>query len=140
MKPTKLFPAEHVVVIYHHTPELGLSLKDILEPSYWVHVAPQLRVGHRIEIMAPDGDWWAMLIVRAVGRTEAVVQELQYVKLGEPTAKVKGEENPYKIVWRGPARKFGIVRKSDKEVVKDEFQVREHAEKWLKNHLKNMAA
>lgn len=138
MKPTKLLLAEHAVASYFHSPEFGVTIADVLDPEYWSHVAPQLRVGHEIRIMAGDGSWWALLLVRAVGRTEAVVQDLIYKELGNaPDASVTDSE--FDVVWRGPARKFGVVRKSDKAVVKDEFVVREHAEKWLKGHLVSMA-
>lgn len=140
MKPTKLFPVEHNVVVYHHTPEFGLNIEDMVKPDYWSHVAKQLRIGHRIEVMAADGAYWAMLIVRAVGRTEAVVQALQHVELGSPAEKIKGDDNPYEVKWRGPTKKFGVVRKSDNEVVRDEFPVREDAERWLKNHMQSLAA
>lgn len=139
IKPTKLHTAEHSVVVYHHCPEEGVTLADVIKSDYWTHVAPQLRIGHRIEIMAPDGAWWAMLLVRAVGRHEAVVQALQHVVLGQ-AAEVSPADVPYEIKWRGPARQFGVIRKSDGEVIKDQFAVREHAALWLTNHMRSMAA
>lgn len=139
MKPTKLFPAEHSVVVYHHNPEFGVSLEDTLKPEYWAHVAKQLRVGHRIEMMASDGSWWAMLIVRAAGSHDAVLQALQHVPLGKAIDPVI-EDSPYEVKWRGPSRKFGVVRKEDGEVIKDEFDVREAAAKWMANHMKSLAA
>lgn len=139
MKPTKLFSAEHAVVVYYHAPEFGVSLDDTLKPDYWTHVAKSLRVGHRIEMMAADGSWWAMLLVRAVGRHEAVVQALQHVELGEPVS-VEIADSAYEIKWRGPARKYGIVRKSDGEVIREDIPVKEQAVQWLQNHMKSMAA
>lgn len=138
MKPTKLHIAEHSVVVYFHAPEFGVSLDDMLKSDYWTHVAPQLRVGHRVEVLSADGSWWAMLIVRAVGRHEAVVQALQHVVLGD-AEDIAAEDMPYKVMWRGPAKKFGVVRKSDGEVIRDEFPVKEQAMKWLKNHMQSMA-
>ena len=139
MKPTKIFPAEHTVIVYHHSPEFGISLEDCLKPDYWTHVTKSLRVGHRIEILSADGSWWAMLIVRSVGRHDAVVQDLSYVELGE-AVEAATEQSPYEIKWRGPAKKFGVVRKSDGEVIHDEFTVKEDAIRWMKNHLKSLAA
>lgn len=137
--PTKLTPADYAVTVYFHSPEFGVSLKDIQKPEYWVHVARQLRPGHRIEVLASDETYWAMLIVRAVGRTEAVVQVLQEVKLGKSEAPADAE-SPFEIKWRGPTKKFSAVRKSDGAVVKEDMQTREQADQWLKNHLKTMAA
>lgn len=139
MKPTKIFPAEHTVVVYHHSPEFGVTLDDVLKPDYWTHVAPSLRVGHRIELLAADGSWWAMLIVRAVGRHDAVVQALSKVDLGEHEPALT-EDSPYEVKWRGPAKKFGVVRKADSEVIRDEFPVKEQAIQWMQNHMKSLAA
>jgi len=138
MKPTKLHPAEHAVIVYSHTPEVGVPLEELLKPDYWTHVCPQLRQGYRIEVLAGDGSWWAMLLVRAVGRHEAMVQALSHVVLGEVVEPVV-QDIPYEVRWRGPAKKFGVVRKTDGEVMKDEFPVREHAAKWLNNHIQSMA-
>lgn len=138
MKPTKLQLAEHTIIGYFHSPEFGVTIGDVLRPDYWAHVAPQLRVGHEIRVMAGDGSWWALLLVRAVGRTEAVVQDLIYKELGAaPDQDVA--ESDFEIAWRGPARKFGVLRKSDKAVVRDEFAVREQAEAWLKGHLVSLS-
>lgn len=138
MKPTKLDPAEFSVTVYAHTPEIGVDLETLLQPDYWTHVASKLRPGYRIEVLAGDGGWWAMLLVRAVGRHEAIVQCLQHVVLGD-AQEVTASDMPYEVKWRGPARKFGIVRKADGEVIKDEFPVRELAAKWLNNHMLSMA-
>jgi hypothetical protein len=139
MKPTKLQIAEHEVVCYYHCPEIDTGLSDVLKSDYWTHVTKSLRVGHRIEVLAADGSWWAMLIVRAVGSHDAVVQELQHVELGSQV-EAKVTDSPYEVKWRGPARKFGVLRKEDGEIIRDEFQVKEHAVKWLKNHMRNLAA
>jgi len=139
MKPTSILAAEHAVVVYFHSPESGVGLDDILKPDYWTHVATRLRPGHRIEVLSDDGTYWAMLIVRAVGKHEAYVQALQHVALGQP-AVAAGPESPFEVKWRGPARRFGVIRKTDKEIIKEDFQLREHAELWVKNHMNSMAA
>lgn len=139
MKPTKLLLAEHALVLWHHVPEFGVTFDALLERGYWAHVAKSLRVGHRIEVMAPDGAWWGNLLVRAVGPNEAAVQPLQFVQLGAAET-VASADMPYEVKWRGPARQFGVVRKDDGSVVKDGFQIKEDAARWAVNHLKAMAA
>lgn len=140
MKPLKLQPVEHHVVCYHHKPEPGVTIADVLKPDYWTHVAPQLRIGYRVEVMAEDGAWWAMLLVRAVGQHEAVLQALQHVTLGAEAPTVDLDGSAYEVKWAGPSAQFRIVRKSDSEVIKDKFPIREAAEEWLAKHLLNMAA
>lgn len=139
MKPTKLFTAEHTVVVYHHAPESGVTIKDVLKPDYWTHVAPSLRTGHRIEILSADASWWAMLIVRATGRHEAIVQALQHVELGASET-IKSQGVGYEVKWLGGSKKHGVIRTSDDEIIKDEFAVKEAAVKWMNNHIKSLAA
>jgi hypothetical protein len=138
MKPTVLQPAEYSVTSYSHTPSAGEGIEDALKPEYWSHVASSLRVGNRIELLSEDGSWWAMLIVRAASKTDAVVQALQYVPLGADAVDLG--DAPYEVRWRGPKAKFGVVRKSDAEVMRDGFAVREHAEAWMVSHLRTLAA
>lgn len=139
MKPTKLALAEHTVVTYYHVPEFETSFEDVLEPDYWAHVAPSLRQGHRIELLSADGSWWAMLLVRAAGKHEAIVQELQHVELGK-SVQPEIESAAFEVKWRGPSRKFGVIRVSDGAVVKEDIQTKEGAAKWLSNYVQNLAA
>lgn len=139
MIPTKLQQAEHEVVCYYHYPDTGTTLEDVLQPEYWSHVARNLRTGHRVEIFAADGSYWAMLIVRAAGTRDAVVQTLQHVELG-PQSDIVVAPSAYEVKWRGPSKKWGVVRREDNEVIRDEFAVKEQAAKWMKNHIQSLAA
>lgn len=139
MKPTSLALAEHACTVYYHSPEYGITIEDICKPSYWNHVARNLRPGNRIEVFAPDGQWWAMIIVRSASSIEASVAVLQHVSFNA-AAVVREQESPYEVKWRGPTAKWSIVRKSDGSVVMDELQSKEIAEQKMKNHAKAMAA
>lgn len=139
MKPTKLLMAEQSVVVYHHVPQESVSLKDMQKPEYWTHVTLQLRAGYRIEVFAPDGTWWAMLIVRAVGARDAVVGVLNHVKLGEEVDSIPAD-SPLEVKWKGPHKKFAVLRKADGEILRDELQTKEAAHQWAGNHLRSLAA
>ncbi len=139
MKPTFLHESKHAVVVYHHSPEFGVPFEDLLRPEYWSHVAAKLRPGYRVEVMAADGSYWGMLLCRAASRTEAIMAPLQFKEIAG-AVEIENAEVPYMAKWRGPTAKWSVVRKADKTVVKDSFQVREHAENWIKNALKAVAA
>lgn len=139
MKPTRLQLAEHTSRLFSHTPKPGVSFDDLLDPDYWTHVAPQMQVGNRIDVMAPDLSWWGQLLVRDVGRRDAVVHKMIYVEMGEAESAMTTED-PYEVKWRGPARKFSVIRRSDKEVIRDEFEMKEQALRWIKNHMQSLAA
>lgn len=138
MKPTRLQLAEHQTAVYYHVPEIGVTMEDLTAVSYWAHVAHTLRPGNRIEVLSAMGDWWAMLIVRSVGKHEAAVTPLQIVKLGEAEA-ITPPDALYTVVWRGPSAMWCVETK-DGDRIKDKVQTREIAEQWVKNHEKAMAA
>jgi hypothetical protein len=137
MKPTLLSAAEFAVTTYFHIASVGTAPDEVTDPEYWAHVAALLRTGNRVEVLAEDGAWWGMLIVRAAGATDAQVQWLSLVPLGQESADL--DTSPYEVKWRGPKALWGVVRKSDAAVLQDKFPVREQAEEWLLGHLKAMA-
>ena len=139
MKPTRLQLAEHVTTTHHHTPELGIAIEDVCKPSYWANVARQMRPGDKIELLSPMGDWWALLIVRNVGKVEAAVSVLFHKVLDSAPA-ITAPESPYEVRYRGPTVRFSVLRKDNQSVVKEHFQTKEEAEMWVKNHEKAMAA
>lgn len=139
MKPTSLSAAEFAVTSYFHAPAVGVSPDQVADPDYWAHVASTLRPGNRIEVLAEDGGWWGMLLVRAAGATDAAVQWLSLVPLGRE-AEGALQDASYEVKWRGPKALWGVLRKSDGAVLQDKFAVREAAEEWLMGHMKTMAA
>ncbi len=138
MKPTRLPQANHVIISYAHTPEYGISIDEVLKPEYWSHVAKSLRPGYVVFVTAADMSWRAELMVRDVTRNEALMGVVSHVKFGA-AVDLDVDEMPYELKWRGPARKFSVLRKTDGDILKDEFPTKELASEWAKNHMKAMA-
>lgn len=139
MKPTRLLQATHEIVTYAHSPEYGVDLDTVMKPEYWSHVAQLLRPGYVVVVTAADMSWRAELMVRAAGRNEALMGLVSHVEFGEVEEPMP-EGLPFEVKWRGPARKFGVIRKVDSEVLRDEFVTKEAASQWLRNHMKAVAA
>lgn len=135
MKPTKLFSAEHSVIVWHYTVPEGVSPDDLVTPEFWTHVAGQLRQGHRIEVSAIDGTWWGMLYVRHASKGEARVQFLQRVDLGDVEA-LPSAESPFEAKWRGPQVRWSVIRKSDGEVIKEHLPEKADALRYIANKLR----
>lgn len=138
MKPTDIKTIDFEVQVWSHVAEVGVGLEDILKPDYWTHVASRFKPGSRIDVQSADGSWYALLIVRAASRLEAITQALIYTELGAATP-VTSEESPYEVKWRGPAKRFGVIRKEDGGVMIDELQTKESAAQWLKNHIASLS-
>lgn len=139
-KPTRLTAVDHCRIIYDHIVEDGTTLKDILAPAYWQHVAQKLKAWDRIEVRWPDGTRYVELMVRATGRVEAYVQVMHDIALGDEVEEIVDEASPFEVKWKGPKYKFAVVRRTDGETVKAEFQTKGHAAKWIAGHMKSMAA
>lgn len=136
MKPVNLNAFDHSVRVFEHIPEYGVSMEQIMEPSYWVHVARILRPGYEIVVTAPDMSWRGRIMVRGVNSNEVYLGLMSFVSFVD--AKDDASFGNYEIKWRGPKARFGVVRKDDGTVIKDGFEVREAAEKWLKENILNM--
>lgn len=137
MKPTQIFTAENSNVVFYLPVEPGTTIEDVLAPEFWAHVSRRMSPGNRIEIFAQD--FWAMLIVRSAGKVDAVVQVLQHVELGDAKA-ATATGSLYDVVWRSPTRKWGVIRISDKAVVKEDIQTKEQALEWVKNRANDKQA
>lgn len=124
--------AEYIRRVWCASPEQGVTVEDMLVPSFWAHVAKQLRAGDRIEVVAKDGAWFAELFVRSASDNGAKVAVLRAVKLTEEVLAVESED--YEIKYRGNA-KWSVVRKSDKAVLADGQETKEQAAEWLADHL-----
>lgn len=136
-------PAEYCRTVYQATPEPGTTLKDLLEPGYWTHVAAKLRKGDRIEAIIEDGTFFAELYVKHANKIEAHVTLMREVKLSE--AKVKGKDVDLAEAFpdhsiRYAGGEWRILRKEDKQILRDKLKSKEEAILWLEHYLKDIAA
>lgn len=127
-QPMTLQLQEHSTVVWHVTLPVGQEVKDALAPSYWQHVAHQLRPGHEIMIAAEDRTEWAHLFVRDVGKQEAVVAVITSEKFSDKIE--MGDEAQTTVKWRSPQSKYGVFRKTDNECLQDGFETKEAAYTW----------
>lgn len=138
-RPLQLLAATHYTQTYAVWVPDGTVLKQVCEPAFWSNVAKRLRRGDKIEVMPNDMAWRALLIVRAAGNLEAVVQALDYDELG-PAADLSLTGSPYDVRFVNADRKWGVFRRAGGDMLRDEFQTREDAERYARNHTKLIAA
>lgn len=140
LSPANLKPAEFERAVYIATVPQGVTIQDCLDESFWAHVADKtLRPLDRIEVHAEDASWYAELLVRSSTRLRAQVAVLNHVVLDEMSLSDSGEA--YAVEWISPSVRYGVVRKSDKQRMRDEgFQTREEAASWLADNLRELAS
>jgi hypothetical protein len=120
-------------------PDDGTAFDDVLVPVYWTNVARKLKPGDLIKVHAPDGSYYAELYVRSAERLAASVVVLNKMDFGSADAAEVGGDD-LTVKWRNHKALWGVVRGSDKAVVKDNFPTRETAEEWLRDRRRGMAA
>jgi hypothetical protein len=141
------FKASHYVQKnFIATPDYGVTLAQVMEESYWGHVARELKSGYTIEVMPEGLPYYAKLIViHSDEKTRAVVKLLQYVDLvNEAPAPVAAEivkevalGSKFKAERNG--RWFRVIRVSDQTVMKSGCSTMAEAEAWALENLKTEA-
>lgn len=113
--------------------EPGTRIEDITEPAYWAHMAGRLQQFDRIEVRAETGEWLVELIVVSAGRNWAQLHIAHKFDLNERT-KAAPRAAAHTVEWKGPQRKFSVIRTSDGAVLQEGFGSKPEAQVWLENH------
>lgn len=129
--------AEFVRNIWAVTPEINTKFEDLKKPSYWAHVAAKLHPSDRIEVVSEDSTYFAELYVVSCGRNWAKVSVLRFIELEEDQADMTQSET-HKVEWVGGSAKARVVRLEDNAVIKEGFQNKAEAAKWLEGHQKSL--
>lgn len=105
--------AEYTRTEYRVVPAEGVTFEEVLQPSYWTHVAHLLKVGDHIEVFPDTQEYWAELLVIGVERLAVDVQTI--TKMDVRTGQLP--ENPatsnFEVVWKGPQHKWCVIRKGE---------------------------
>jgi hypothetical protein len=143
LTPSKLEQAEFSRVLFSVTPELGTTIKEVLDPTYWRHVAGKLRPRCRIEVLAEDLSYYAELLVLSCDKTWANVALLSHVVLiaeeAKKSDKKEGEDDPFStelhyVDYVQGASKGRVILKEGNKVVKDGFNSKKLAAEWMRAH------
>lgn len=109
-------------------PGEDVNPNDIDKPAFWAHVARNLRVNDRIEILAYDASWYAELIVRARTDLEASVGMLSFTKFEQPEASSAEE---FTVKYNPGPKNWRVISAESKAVVKEGFETKEAALAWI---------
>lgn len=115
----------------------GVSFEQMLEPGFWGNVSADLKPWTIITCRANDGSWYAELLVTSVGRQWARVHVLLNVPLS--SADVERSQTGSHDVKHVDGQGWAVIRRADRATVYADGETREDAEKWLVDHLKQIA-
>lgn len=124
--------AEFVQSTWVALPPADTSFEDLLKREYWAHIARKLVPDAEIIVKPESRDYWAHLIVNAVGPNWASVEVLKYKERGgDETAAHRSDD--FVVKWVSPADgvKFCVIRKSDNERVSQGHLKEADAWRWL---------
>lgn len=129
--PQRMQTAEYVRRDWVCTAEEATTVNDILDPSYWCHVAGQLTAYDRIEVRIDTGEFLLELLVKQCGRNWAQVALLHHHDLvGKvQTGAAAGDE--FDVLWKGPLLKWCVIRKSDKQALEQKMASKEAGLAWV---------
>jgi hypothetical protein len=138
--PQRMQNAEYLRRDWVLTAEEGTTVDDVLDPSYWAHVAGQLTEYDRIEVRVDTGEYLLEMLVKQKGRNWAQVALLHHHDLvGDvKTGDVGGEE--FEAIWKGPLLKWCAMRKADKQILEQKLGSREAAMAWINSYERTVLA
>lgn len=129
--------AEFVRNVFVAAPPAGTTLAQIQDGEYWKNIQKQLHISDRIEVVPEDGSYFAELYVNDLTQYRIGVTLLRHIVL-DPQADVPTEEgSPYEVKWRGGIAKHSVQYAKTKDVIKDGFNSRAEALRWLSDFENN---
>lgn len=137
-----LSPARHQLFQHSNnrhfvTAEEGTTLEDVMKPAFLANVAPKMRMYDEVTVVTDDGAFWARLLVLEAGRNWVRTMALEAFDLqGEANPIAADPMNPYEVSWKGPHRKYAVIRKADRQVVSEGYAIKADAERYMADYLR----
>ena len=135
---TRLQRVEHYCSSYAVVVEEGTTIDMVQEPGFWVHVWSKLRRMDTIRVLPEDESYFAELLVLSAGQGWAKVHVLRHVELDDAPAET-GDES-LAVEWKGPHRRYAVIRKTDGQILRDGFVKKTDAANWRRDHSAALAA
>lgn len=119
------------------TVESNTTLDDVLKPEFLSNVAAKLRPYDRVRVRVDSGEWYAELLVLSCGRVWSKLAVIFHLELADKDIEELegGLLDQYIIQFRGPHLKHCVVRKLDKEPIKEQCASKQEAQAWLSSYL-----
>ena len=132
--------AEHAELRYRYTAEIGTTIEDLTRPEFWAHLARELKPTYRVDVLVEDMSLFVELLVMDVGNTYAKMFVLRSVELAGNQVAELDVDGAYSVQWSGPHTKHRVVHKKTKNVIKDGFEDKGSALRFLTEYLRSQAA
>lgn len=137
--PNRVREASFMRNIFTATPEPGTSIEEVIKDTYWSHAARLFHPSDRIEVIPEDGAYFLELLITNVDMNRVRVIELRRVILQESVELQEDLAKDYEVKWRGNIKRHCVMRKSDKKLIKENFNTGKEAAQWLNDFVLGLA-
>lgn len=113
------------------------EMKDLLEPSAWMHIAKdRLHKYDRIEVAVEGGAWFADLMVVEVGHNYAKLIVRGFIDMVAEAAAIQAPAEDFYVKFgtESPNSMYRVHRTKDKQVMKSGFLSKQLAQDWIKEY------
>ena len=139
LDPRRFTEAQYKFTAYSVTVPAGTKYEDLLKQDFLSNMAAKLRQYDRILVSIDTGEWFAEFIVTACSRTWAKLHPVYKLDLvskeGESVEMDDETHSQFEVKHRGPHLKWCVIRKSDKEPIKEQCENRQEAQAWLASYI-----
>lgn len=132
--PQRIQSAEYLRRDWVCTAEEGTTVADVLDPGYWSHIAGQLTLYDRIEVRIDSGEYLLELLVKKCGRNWAQVALLHHHDLVGKVPTGADVADEFDAVFKGPLRKWCVLRKSDGKALEEKLADKAAALAWISSY------
>ena len=119
---------------------VGVTEQDCLDPDFWNNVAKKIRPMDRIEVWAKDGIWFGEFRVIFSDDQTARLQKVHSAAIDTTLTTNLSGDSEYIAEWIAPPVKYGVRRKSDREVVAKGFETLFEAHQWIARRSRSVRA
>lgn len=140
LSPSDIDRAEVMRNEWRATIKEGVKPTQLLEPSFWAHIASRLTVADKIEAVSEDMAWLCDYVVVDKGDNWArVVMKGEPLKMRISEAEVDLPPG-YTAEWKGPLLRWCVTRQSDSKRIAEKLADKSTAHMWVRNHLHTIKA
>lgn len=122
--------AEHARNVHIVSVPVGVTFDDVSVPSYWAHVAHQIKPKDRLELWAEDRSWFADAIVVKASRLEVHIRAVAYLDMDAVAEPAAARKDGYHVDFGGPVDLYRVIRNGDARIMTLGL-TKPEAEQWI---------
>lgn len=137
--PSRVHPLAQDVTEWSVVVEKGVTLEDLLDPTFWTHTSQiKFRTDDLLHVRCDDGSFYGKFYVRSADSKSARVVKLEFYQF-DAIENADGEIG-LKVEYGGPHHRWRVVRVADGAVLAHGLKNKEDALAWQAGNLKSLAA